>query len=105
MNHKIQVELLVAHSLTPEIRQTYKFMGKFSGHLYPGLYLLFYGLNQVTVFKATIVSDSPLCPSCPPSNKEQWATLWKISYGSLLKVRTGSILVAYEISGMKAVWF
>ncbi|XP_077619242.1 transmembrane epididymal protein 1-like [Crocuta crocuta] len=71
-------------------------MGKFIGHVYPGLYLFSYGLHQATViFKAMIVNDSLLCPSCPPRNKGIWDRLWKISYKGLLKMLVGSILTIY----------
>uniref|UniRef100_A0A8C0CJ85 Transmembrane epididymal protein 1 n=1 Tax=Balaenoptera musculus TaxID=9771 RepID=A0A8C0CJ85_BALMU len=61
-------------------------MGFFIGHVYPGLFLLSYGLYQaVVVSKAVIFSDSFLYPSSPPRNKGRWARLWKISYGGLLK--------------------
>ncbi|XP_032248977.1 transmembrane epididymal protein 1-like [Halichoerus grypus] len=73
-------------------------MGKFIGHLCPGLYLFSYGLYQATVvFKAMIVNDSLLYPSCPPRNKGIWARLWKISYRGLLKMVTGSILMVYVV--------
>ncbi|XP_058394068.1 transmembrane epididymal protein 1A-like [Diceros bicornis minor] len=74
-------------------------MGTFIGHVYPGLFLVFYGLYQaIVVSKAAILNDSLLYPSCPPRNKGRWARLWKISCGGLLKMVTGSILIAYEIS-------
>ncbi|XP_025776956.1 transmembrane epididymal protein 1-like [Puma concolor] len=73
-------------------------MGKFIGHIYPGLYLFSYGLYQVTVvFKAMRVNDSLLCPSCPPRHKGIWARLWIISYGGLLKIVTASILTIYVV--------
>ncbi|XP_075397549.1 transmembrane epididymal protein 1-like [Tenrec ecaudatus] len=73
-------------------------MGKFNGHFCPGLYLFCYGLYQtIVVSKAVIFNDSLLCPRHPPGNKERWAMLWKISYGGLLKVVTGSILTAYVV--------
>uniref|UniRef100_A0A452UNL3 Transmembrane epididymal protein 1-like n=1 Tax=Ursus maritimus TaxID=29073 RepID=A0A452UNL3_URSMA len=73
-------------------------MGKFIGHLYPGLYLFYYGLYQATVvFKAMTVYDSLLYPSWPPRNKGIWARLWKISYGGLLKIVIGSILTVYVV--------
>ncbi|XP_066111227.1 transmembrane epididymal protein 1A-like [Saccopteryx bilineata] len=74
-------------------------MGSFIGHVYPGLFLFSYGLYQaIVVFKAIIVNDSLLHPSCLPRNKGRWARLWEISYRGLLKTVTGSILIAYEIS-------
>nr|XP_058925019.1 transmembrane epididymal protein 1A-like [Kogia breviceps] len=77
-------------------------MGTFIGHVYPGLFLLSYGLYQaVAVSKAVIVSDSFLYPSSPPRNKGRWARLWKISYGGLLKMLAGSGLIVYEISCVK----
>ncbi|XP_023386989.1 transmembrane epididymal protein 1A-like [Pteropus vampyrus] len=73
-------------------------MGKFNGHLYPGLYLFSYGLYQATVlFKAMLASDSLLYASCPPRNKGRWARLWKISYGGLMKMVTGSTLTIYVV--------
>ncbi|KAM9612871.1 transmembrane epididymal protein 1-like [Trichechus inunguis] len=73
-------------------------MGKFNGHFYPGLYLFSYGLYQtIVISKAIIFNNSLLYPSCPPRNKGRWATLWKISYGGLLKMVTGSILTAYVV--------
>ncbi|KAF6293896.1 hypothetical protein mRhiFer1_016735 [Rhinolophus ferrumequinum] len=73
-------------------------MGKFNGHFYPGLYLFSYGLYQATVvFKAMIVNDSLLYSACPPRNKGIWAGLWKISYGGLIKMVTGSILTVYVV--------
>ncbi|KAM5202965.1 transmembrane epididymal protein 1A-like [Hipposideros larvatus] len=76
-------------------------MGTFTGHVYPGLFLISYGLYQATVVsKAVIVSDS-LPNSCLPRNKGRWARLWEISYRGLLKMVTGSILIAYEISCTK----
>uniref|UniRef100_A0A8C0KQF4 Transmembrane epididymal protein 1 n=1 Tax=Canis lupus dingo TaxID=286419 RepID=A0A8C0KQF4_CANLU len=73
-------------------------MGKFIGHLYPGLYLFSYGLYQAAVVsKAMIVNDSLLYLSCPPRNKGRWAGLWGISYGGLLKLVTGSILTVYVV--------
>ncbi|XP_015425381.1 PREDICTED: LOW QUALITY PROTEIN: transmembrane epididymal protein 1-like [Myotis davidii] len=73
-------------------------MGKFNGHVYPGLYLFSYGLYQAAVvFKTTIVNDSLLYPSCPPRNKGIWARLWEISYQGLLKIVTGSIFTIYVI--------
>ncbi|EFB13588.1 hypothetical protein PANDA_008048, partial [Ailuropoda melanoleuca] len=44
-----------------------------------------------------IVYDSLLYPSWPPRNKGIWARLWKISYGGLLKMVTGSILTVYVV--------
>lgn len=77
-------------------------MGTFIGHVYPGLFLVSYGLYQaLVVSKAVIVSDSLPNPSCPPRNKGRWARLWGISYRGLLKMVTGSILVVYEISCIK----
>ncbi|KAF5916686.1 hypothetical protein HPG69_005481, partial [Diceros bicornis minor] len=85
----------VLHSL---VRHTYNFKGKFSAHFYPGLDLFSYGLYQATVvFKAMIVNNSFLYPSCPPRNKGRWARLWKISYRGLLKIVTGSILTVYVV--------
>ncbi|XP_077013295.1 transmembrane epididymal protein 1-like [Tamandua tetradactyla] len=73
-------------------------MGKFNGHFYPGLYLFSFGLYQaIVVSKAMIFSDSLLFPSCHPKNKERWTKLWKISFGGLVKVATGSILTAYVV--------
>ncbi|XP_039737244.1 transmembrane epididymal protein 1-like [Pteropus medius] len=73
-------------------------MGKFNGHLYPGLYLFSYGLYQATVlFKAMLASDSLLYASCPPRNKGRWARLWTISYGGLMKMVTGSTLTIYVV--------
>ncbi|KAF5916687.1 hypothetical protein HPG69_005482, partial [Diceros bicornis minor] len=58
-------------------------MGTFIGHVYPGLFLVFYGLYQaIVVSKAAILNDSLLYPSCPPRNKGRWARLWKISCGA-----------------------
>ncbi|XP_015101163.1 transmembrane epididymal protein 1 [Vicugna pacos] len=77
-------------------------MGTFVGHVYPGLFLLSYGLYQaVVVSKAVIFNDSLLHPSSPPGNKGRWARLWQASYGGLLKTLAGSILIAYEISCVK----
>ncbi|XP_037360318.1 transmembrane epididymal protein 1 [Talpa occidentalis] len=77
-------------------------MGTFIGHVYPGLFLVTYGLYQaVVVSRAVIFNDSLLYPSCPPRNKGRWSWLWKTSYRGLLKVVTGSILIAYEISCVK----
>ncbi|XP_066111228.1 transmembrane epididymal protein 1-like [Saccopteryx bilineata] len=73
-------------------------MGKFIGHVYPGLYLFSYGLYQATVvFKAIIVNDPLLHPSCPPRNKGRWARLWEISYRGWMKIVTGSILTVYVV--------
>ncbi|XP_014918360.2 transmembrane epididymal protein 1A-like [Acinonyx jubatus] len=77
-------------------------MGTFIGHVYPGLFLISYGLCQaIVVSKAMIFKDSLLDPSCHPRNKTRWARLWKISYRGLLKMLAGSILIAYEISCIK----
>ncbi|XP_007935842.1 transmembrane epididymal protein 1A-like [Orycteropus afer afer] len=77
-------------------------MGNFIGHVYPGLFLVLYGLHQaIVVSKAVIFNDSLLCTSCPPRNKGRWAILWKISYGGLLKMVTGSLLIVYEIRCIK----
>ncbi|XP_053461716.1 transmembrane epididymal protein 1-like [Nycticebus coucang] len=74
-------------------------MGTFIGHVYPGLFLFLYGLYQaIVVSKAVIFNDSLLNPLCPPRNKGRWARLWNISYGGLLKMVAGSLLIAYEIS-------
>ncbi|XP_037001543.2 transmembrane epididymal protein 1-like [Artibeus jamaicensis] len=73
-------------------------MGKFSGHIYPGLYLFCYGLHQaMVVFKTRIVGDSLLNSSCPPGSKGRWARLWEISYGGWVKIVTGSLLTVYVI--------
>uniref|UniRef100_A0A8D0VVP8 Transmembrane epididymal protein 1 n=1 Tax=Sus scrofa TaxID=9823 RepID=A0A8D0VVP8_PIG len=48
-----------------------------------------------------IFNDSLLYPSSPPRSKGRWARLWKISYGGLLKMLAGSLLIAYEISCVK----
>ncbi|XP_066222136.1 transmembrane epididymal protein 1-like [Saccopteryx leptura] len=73
-------------------------MGKFNGHVYPGLYLFSYGLYQATVvFKAIIVNDPLLHPSCPPRDKGRWARLWDISYRGWMKIMTGSILTVYVV--------
>uniref|UniRef100_A0A8C4LAE4 Transmembrane epididymal protein 1 n=1 Tax=Equus asinus asinus TaxID=83772 RepID=A0A8C4LAE4_EQUAS len=51
-------------------------MGKISGHFHPRLYLFCYRLYQATLFfKAPIVNDSLLYPSCPPRNKGRWSIL------------------------------
>ncbi|XP_070252680.1 transmembrane epididymal protein 1-like [Myotis yumanensis] len=77
-------------------------MGTFIGHVYPGLFLFSYGLYQaIVVSKAVIFNDSRPNPSCPPRNKGRWAKLWEISYRGLLKIVTGSILIAYENSCIK----
>ncbi|XP_023387007.1 transmembrane epididymal protein 1A-like [Pteropus vampyrus] len=77
-------------------------MGTFIGHVYPGLFLVSYGLYQaIVVSKAVIVNESLLDPSCSPKNKGRWARLWGISYRGLLKMVTGSTLIAYEISCIK----
>ncbi|XP_037001542.2 transmembrane epididymal protein 1A-like [Artibeus jamaicensis] len=77
-------------------------MGTFIGHVYPGLFLFLYGLYQaIVVSKAMLASDSLLNSSCPSRNKGRWAKLWEISYRGLLKMVTGSILIAYEISCTK----
>ncbi|XP_036199764.1 transmembrane epididymal protein 1 [Myotis myotis] len=77
-------------------------MGTFVGHVYPGLFLFSYGLYQaIVVSKAVIFNDSCLNPSCLPRNKGRWAKLWEISYRGLLKIVTGSILIAYENSCIK----
>ncbi|CAI9179764.1 unnamed protein product [Rangifer tarandus platyrhynchus] len=74
-------------------------MGTFIGHVYPGLFLLAYGLYRaVVVSKAVIFSNSFPDPSLPPKNKGRWARLWKMSHGGLLKMLAGSGLMAYEIS-------
>ncbi|XP_065792487.1 transmembrane epididymal protein 1 [Muntiacus reevesi] len=74
-------------------------MGTFIGHVYPGLFLLAYGLYRaVVVSKAVIFSNSFPDPSLPPKNKGRWARLWKLSHGGLLKMLAGSGLMAYEIS-------
>uniref|UniRef100_H0XU97 Transmembrane epididymal protein 1 n=2 Tax=Otolemur garnettii TaxID=30611 RepID=H0XU97_OTOGA len=74
-------------------------MGTFIGHVYPGLFLFLYGLYQaVVVSKTVIFNDSLLNPLCPTRNKGRWARLWNISYGGLLKMVAGSLLIAYEIS-------
>ncbi|XP_008699347.2 transmembrane epididymal protein 1A-like [Ursus maritimus] len=77
-------------------------MGTFIGHVYPGLFLIVYALYQAIVAsKAVIFKDSLLDRSCHPRKEGRWARLWKISYGGLLKMVTGSILIAYEISCIK----
>ncbi|XP_006048674.4 transmembrane epididymal protein 1 [Bubalus bubalis] len=74
-------------------------MGTFIGHVYPGLFLLAYGLYRaVVVSKAVIFSNSFLDPSLPPKNKGRWARLWKMSHRGLLKMLAGFGLMAYEIS-------
>jgi hypothetical protein len=73
-------------------------MGKFNGHFYPGLYIFSYGLYQaIVVSKAMVFNDSLQYFSCLPKNKGRWAKLWKISYGSLLKIATGSMLAVYVV--------
>ncbi|XP_008072593.1 transmembrane epididymal protein 1A-like [Carlito syrichta] len=77
-------------------------MGTFIGHVYPGLFLFFYGLYQaIVVSKAIIFSDSLLYPSCPSRNKGRCARLWKISYEGSLKMVVGSLLIAYEVSSIE----
>nr|XP_007987473.2 transmembrane epididymal protein 1-like [Chlorocebus sabaeus] len=77
-------------------------MGTFIGHVYPGLFLFLYGLYQaVVISKAIVFSDSLLYPSSPPRNKGRCTRLWKISYGGLLKMATGSLLTVYEVSCIK----
>ncbi|XP_008836723.1 transmembrane epididymal protein 1 [Nannospalax galili] len=77
-------------------------MGDFIGHVYPGLFLVLYGLYQATVVsRALIFNDSLLHPSCLPKNKGRWARLWKIAHGGWCKVVTGSFLIVYEISCME----
>uniref|UniRef100_A0A8C9DEF9 Transmembrane epididymal protein 1 n=1 Tax=Prolemur simus TaxID=1328070 RepID=A0A8C9DEF9_PROSS len=77
-------------------------MGTFIGHVYPGLFLFLYGLYQaIVVSKAVIFNDSLLYPLCPTRNKGRWARMWNISYGGLLKMVAGSLLIAYEISCIK----
>ncbi|XP_004372945.1 transmembrane epididymal protein 1A-like [Trichechus manatus latirostris] len=77
-------------------------MGNFIGHVFPGLFLVLYGLYQaIVVSKAVIFNASLLYPSCPPRNKGRWAMLWKISYVGLLKMVTGSFLIVYEINCVK----
>lgn len=81
------------------VREFCSSMGHFIGHMYPGLFLVFYGLYQaIVVSKAAIFNDSLLYSSCPLRNKGRWARLWKLSYRGLLKMVTGSLLIAYEIS-------
>ncbi|XP_021120975.1 LOW QUALITY PROTEIN: transmembrane epididymal protein 1, partial [Heterocephalus glaber] len=71
----------------------------FFGHVYPGLFLVLYGLYQaIVVSKAVIFNDSLLNPSCPPKNKGRWARLWKISFGGWAKIMTGILLIIYNIS-------
>ncbi|XP_050649343.1 transmembrane epididymal protein 1-like [Macaca thibetana thibetana] len=71
-------------------------------HLKGWLFLFLYGLYQaVVISKAIIFSDSLLYPSSPPRNKGRCARLWKISYGGLLKMATGSLLTVYEVSCIK----
>ncbi|XP_012384690.2 transmembrane epididymal protein 1-like [Dasypus novemcinctus] len=73
-------------------------MGKFNGHFYPGLYLFSFGIYQtMVVSKAMIFNDSLLYPPCHPKNKGRWTRLWKISFGGLVKMVTGSILTAYVV--------
>uniref|UniRef100_A0A8C0WAE8 Transmembrane epididymal protein 1 n=1 Tax=Castor canadensis TaxID=51338 RepID=A0A8C0WAE8_CASCN len=73
-------------------------MGNFNGHFYPGLYIFSYGLYQaIVVSKAMVFNDSLQYFSCLPKNKGRWAKLWKISYGSLLKIATGSMLAVYVV--------
>ncbi|XP_077013299.1 LOW QUALITY PROTEIN: transmembrane epididymal protein 1-like [Tamandua tetradactyla] len=77
-------------------------MGNFIGHVYPGLFLVLYGLYQAMVIsRAMIFNESLLHPPCPPRNKGRWAWLQKISYGGLVKLVTGSLLIAYEIHCVK----
>ncbi|XP_012384691.2 transmembrane epididymal protein 1 [Dasypus novemcinctus] len=77
-------------------------MGTFIGHVCPGLFFVLYGVYQaILVSKAVIFNDSLLNPSCPPRNKGRCTWLCTISYGGLLKLVTGSLLIAYEISCVK----
>ncbi|XP_007525899.1 transmembrane epididymal protein 1A-like [Erinaceus europaeus] len=77
-------------------------MGTFIGHVCPGLFLLVYGLCQaVMVSRAVITSSSLLHPIAPTRQQGRWARLWRISYGGWLKLVTGTLLVAYEISCVK----
>ncbi|XP_059001367.1 transmembrane epididymal protein 1 [Mustela lutreola] len=77
-------------------------MGTFIGHVYPGLFLILYGLYQaIVISKAVIFKDSLLDPSCHPRKKGRWARLWKICHGGVLKMVIGSILIAYEIHCIK----
>ncbi|XP_049724568.1 transmembrane epididymal protein 1-like [Elephas maximus indicus] len=77
-------------------------MGNFIGHVFPGLFLVLYGLHQaIVVSKAVIFNDCLLYPSYPPRNKGRWAMLWKISYVGLLKMMAGSFLIVYEINCVK----
>ncbi|XP_011828285.1 PREDICTED: transmembrane epididymal protein 1 [Mandrillus leucophaeus] len=73
-------------------------MGKFIGHFYPGLFLFSYGLYQATVVsKGMILKGCVLYPLCPPRNKQRCSRLWKIAYGGLLKIVTGSLLTFYVV--------
>ncbi|KFO30699.1 transmembrane epididymal protein 1 [Fukomys damarensis] len=72
-------------------------MGNFFGYVYPGLFLVLYGLYQaLVVSKAVIFNDSLLYPSWPPKNKGRWARLWKISFGGWAKIMTGILLITYN---------
>ncbi|XP_017195848.2 transmembrane epididymal protein 1-like [Oryctolagus cuniculus] len=74
-------------------------MGTFIGHVYPGLFLVLYGLHQAVAVSRAMIAGTPLpCPPRAPRNKGRWAWLWTLSYAGLLKTAAGSLLVAYEIS-------
>ncbi|XP_004643515.1 transmembrane epididymal protein 1 [Octodon degus] len=73
-------------------------MGNFIGHVYPGLFLFFFGLYQaIVVSKAVLSNDSLLYPSWPPKNKGRWARLWKISFGGWAKIVAGILFIWCDI--------
>lgn len=74
-------------------------MGDFIGHVYPGLFLVLYGLYRaIVVSRAVIFNDSLLHPSDNPKNKGRWARLWQLAHTGWLKTVTGSLLIVYEIN-------
>uniref|UniRef100_A0A2K6LSG9 Transmembrane epididymal protein 1 n=1 Tax=Rhinopithecus bieti TaxID=61621 RepID=A0A2K6LSG9_RHIBE len=44
-----------------------------------------------------ILKGCVLYPLCPPRNKQRCSRLWKIAYGGLLKIVTGSLLTFYVV--------
>ncbi|XP_006887806.1 PREDICTED: transmembrane epididymal protein 1-like [Elephantulus edwardii] len=76
-------------------------MGGFEGHLFPGLFFLFYGLYHGRLFsKASICNCFVQYPPTHPWSKGRWAKLQQIYYVGFLKILGACILVAQELNNI-----
>lgn len=73
-------------------------MGGFEGHLYPGLSLFFYGLDQARLIsRALICNYAVQYPPRHPWTKGRWARLRQIYCVGSVKILSACILVAQEL--------